>query len=160
MKIHINFGDAEWQLVLLLLAIGLALTKRILRNVVKVVTGFWAVFGWHRHGVWRTGMLYLPSINPHTGNMDWAGYKKRQFFVWLRQWAFGEARWKKPAEVSDQGRTLSVADSSSSGDSARRYAAGTVAGGADDPNADQDASPDESDESGESGAAADENPEQ
>lgn len=155
MKIHISFGDAEWQLVLFLLAIGLALTKRILRNFVKIVTGLWAVFGWHSHGIWRTGMLYLPSINPHTGNMDWAGYEKRKFFVWLRQWAFGEARWKKSAEVSNQGRTLSVADSSSSGDSARRYAAGTVAVGAEDPNADQDAS---SDESGESGAAPEDNP--
>ncbi len=145
MKIDIEFGDAEWQLVLFLLAIGLALTKRVLRNIVKIVTGIWSVFGPHRHSVWRTGMLYLPSINPHTGNMDWAGYRKTQFFVWLRQWAFGEARWKKPAEVSDRGRTLSVADSSSCGDSARRYAAGTVAVGVDDPNAGREPSDDDGD---------------
>ena len=143
MKLSLEVVDANWQLVLLL-AIGLALTKRVLRNFVKIVTGLWAVFGWHRHSIWRTRKLYLPSINPHSGNMDWAGYKIRQFGVWIRQWAFGEARWLKPAELSTQSARTSLADSSSSGDTARGYAPGTVEYGAESPHADQDQGDDES----------------
>ena len=154
MKFSLDFGEATWQLVLFVLAIGLAVSKRVLRNIIKIATGIWSVFGRHDHSLRRTGMLYLPSINPHTGNMDWGRDEKRQFWVWIRQWAFGEARWKKPADVSNKGRSLSVADSSSSGDSTRRYTAGTVAVGTDNPNAEQDPSDDGSCEFEVSGAAA------
>ena len=92
--------------------------------------------------------------------MDWGRYEKRQFWVWIRQWAFGEARWKKPANVSNRGRSLSVADSSSSGDSARRYTAGIVAVGADDPNAGHDSPSEEPIEPEDSGEMIEDEAEQ
>ncbi|MXY56372.1 MAG: hypothetical protein F4Y41_08215 [Gammaproteobacteria bacterium] len=124
MKFSVEIGETTWQLVLLAIAVGLALTKRLLRNTVKIVSGFFSVFGWHRNSVWRTRKLQLPSMNPHTGNLTWGQYRGRQFWTWLRQWAFGETRWLPPS--GDSSRRTTVIETTRSGDSARTLAPGVV----------------------------------
>ena len=126
MKFSIEIGESTWQLMLLAVVIGLALTKRVFRNLVKIVSGFFSVFGWHRNSVWRTGKLQLPSMNPHTGNLTWAKYRPAQFWTWLRQWAFGETRWLPPRNVSGHGTSVDVTDTTRSADSSRTSEPGVV----------------------------------
>ena len=129
MQINLEFSDTTLTIVLLSIAILLTLTKRFIRNLVKMTFGLYSVFGWHQKSLWKTKKLNLPSINPHTGNMEWAQYEKRQFFVWLRQWAFNETRWLPPRNVGDGGQHVASAYADGSAENSRRIVPGTVVRG-------------------------------
>ena len=127
LKFELDLGGAGWTVFLLVLSVAFAVGKRVIRNAIKFVSVLWCALGWHKNGIWRNGgKLQLLSMNPNTGNLDWARYPKKKIFVWIRQWAFQERRWRERDSASQSHARVDVARIDDSSDTAMRYLPGFV----------------------------------
>lgn len=127
LKFELDLGGAGWTVFLLVLSVTFAVGKRIIRNTVKFVSALWCALGWHKNGIWRNGgKLQLLSMNPNTGNLEWAKYPKKKIFVWIRQWAFQERRWRQRDSTSQNQTRIDVARIDDSSDSAMHYLPGFI----------------------------------